>query len=552
MENTKDDNSPISFRQSIEGFGNVYESIFQTAMKLCIQMNLQDESKIAAKKIISYNPSNQELAETFPEYEKIAQFISQLILSKIQPSTQHSINNDIPKNQNKNLDSLLNEEQSTKIDQFHSFQNLKGTKLNEQTKNESQEFSSKAIPWNILGNCYLLLGDFPNAFASLSQFFQYNYNGSFDCQRKKLNHQSQDDRLDTKFFFWFSFGIINAHYKYHHNAIKCFQNFLDFVEKSASHTTVNINGINVPYQTIFDFKYEVIFRMAISFRLLGHHEDSLKLFQSLITTPPNKLKVDDVLFQVGYTYQMMNEFKKAQNIYNDIYQRNADNITVMTQYGWTLISHYMFDNKNNISIFDEGLNLLLDALNKCQTDPLVLFLLGKAMMIKEDYQVAYSYFKKCINYWTDCASFWCDLGILYCKNKQYQDAFVAFQRAVYLSPELSEAWLNMGAVFEKMGQYLNAKKIYLTAKNIIKSQDKENLLSDRIQMLQNFDNNKNHTIDNDLIYLQNDHDFIQSPLEFANNYLAAVPKILSACIGVNDTQTDINLEVLSSYPKSMF
>ena len=55
MENAKNDSSPMSFRQSIEEFGNVYESTFQTAMELCIQMNMPNESEIAAKKIISYN-----------------------------------------------------------------------------------------------------------------------------------------------------------------------------------------------------------------------------------------------------------------------------------------------------------------------------------------------------------------------------------------------------------------------------------------------------------------------------------------------------------------
>lgn len=541
MENAKNDSSPMSFRQSIEEFGNVYESTFQTAMELCIQMNMPNESEIAAKKIISYNPSNQELAETFPEYKKVANFISNLILKKIQPSALHK-SNDILKNDENDSKILQNKQQ------LPSLQNLSG-KMAE----EKRQIPTSEIPWNILGNCYLLLGDFPNAFSLLSQFFQLNYGGSFDYQRRKSILQAKNDEdLDKDFFFWFSFGVINAHYKYHNNAIKCYQNFLDFIEKYANSTAVKINGIDIPYQTIFDMKSEVIFRMAISFRLLGHYEDSIRSFQSITTTPPNKLKVDDVLFQIGYTYQIMNEFKKAQNIYNDLYQRNADNITITTQYAWTFIIHYMYDNKNNISFFNEGLNLLFEALKKCQTDPLVLFLLGKVMMIKEDYQVAYSYFKNCINYWTDCASFWCDLGILYCKNKQYQDAFVAFQRAVYLSPELSEAWLNMGTVSEKMDQYLNAKKIYLTAKNNIKSQDKENLLNERIQMLQNFENSNEHVINNDLIYLQNDHDFTQAPLEFANNYLTAVPKILPACICVNDIQTDVNFEALSSYPKSMF
>lgn len=541
MENGKNDSSPMSFRQSIEEFGNVYESTFQTAMELCIQMNMPNESEIAAKKIISYNPSNQELAETFPEYKKVANFISNLILKKIQPSALHK-SNDILKNDENDSKILHNKQQ------LPSLQNLSG-KMAE----EKRQIPTSEIPWNILGNCYLLLGDFPNAFSLLSQFFQLNYGGSFDYQRRKSILQAKNDEdLDKDFFFWFSFGVINAHYKYHNNAIKCYQNFLDFIEKYANSTAVKINGIDIPYQTIFDMKSEVIFRMAISFRLLGHYEDSIRSFQSITTTPPNKLKVDDVLFQIGYTYQIMNEFKKAQNIYNDLYQRNADNITITTQYAWTFIIHYMYDNKNNISFFNEGLNLLFEALKKCQTDPLVLFLLGKVMMIKEDYQVAYSYFKNCINYWTDCASFWCDLGILYCKNKQYQDAFVAFQRAVYLSPELSEAWLNMGTVSEKMDQYLNAKKIYLTAKNNIKSQDKENLLNERIQMLQNFENSNEHVINNDLIYLQNDHDFTQAPLEFANNYLTAVPKILPACICVSDIQTDVNFEALSSYPKSMF
>lgn len=541
MENAKNDSSPMSFRQSIEEFGNVYESTFQTAMELCIQMNMPNESEIAAKKIISYNPSNQELAETFPEYKKVANFISNLILKKIQPSALHK-SNDILKNDENDSKILQNKQQ------LPSLQNLSG-KMAE----EKRQIPTSEIPWNILGNCYLLLGDFPNAFSLLSQFFQLNYGGSFDYQRRKSILQAKNDEdLDKDFFFWFSFGVINAHYKYHNNAIKCYQNFLDFIEKYANSTAVKINGIDIPYQTIFDMKSEVIFRMAISFRLLGHYEDSIRSFQSITTTPPNKLKVDDVLFQIGYTYQIMNEFKKAQNIYNDLYQRNADNITITTQYAWTFIIHYMYDNKNNISFFNEGLNLLFEALKKCQTDPLVLFLLGKVMMIKEDYQVAYSYFKNCINYWTDCASFWCDLGILYCKNKQYQDAFVAFQRAVYLSPELSEAWLNMGTVSEKMDQYLNAKKIYLTAKNNIKSQDKENLLNERIQMLQNFENSNEHVINNDLIYLQNDHDFTQAPLEFANNYLTAVPKILPACICVSDVQTDVNFEALSSYPKSMF
>ena len=60
MKNKKDDDINLSeYRQSMEGLGSIYESVFQQAMKLCIKMNLNDESQIAAKKIISYNPSNQ-------------------------------------------------------------------------------------------------------------------------------------------------------------------------------------------------------------------------------------------------------------------------------------------------------------------------------------------------------------------------------------------------------------------------------------------------------------------------------------------------------------
>lgn len=552
MKNKKDDDINLSeYRQSMEGLGSIYESVFQQAMKLCIKMNLNDESQIAAKKIISYNPSNQELAETFPTFEKVANFVSHLILEKIHKLTSNDNHDDAKKKQKQNIKStLINENE--KEDQSNLIQNLNDdlnkNELNPNHQASQVEFSTRSIPWDILGDCYLVLGDFPNSFAALSQYFQINYHSSFDIQQKDV--QSELSYPGSDVFFWFSFGIVNAHYKYHNNAISCFKNFLHILDFYTGIPLV-VNNFEVPTQAISDFKNEDIFRMAISYRCIGQYKDSLELFQSITDRPPGTLQADDVLFQIAYTFQIMQEFSKSEDIYNEIYQRNQDNFNIIVQFGWMYISQYLAQNKKNESLYNEGVKLIKKAYQICETDPLVLFLIGKLKMIKEDYQVAYTYFKNCINYWTDCSSFWCDLGVLYYKNNQYPDALVAFQTALYISSELNDAWLNIGTIFEKMGQFQNAKKIYTTAKNMCKSQEKEAVFVERIHLLQNFENNKYVNIDHDIIFIQNDQDFIQLPLEFASNYIAAVPKILPAFIDVHD-KPDINLEVLSSYPKSMF
>ena len=369
--------------------------------------------------------------------------------------------------------------------------------LDQNTKRISKEDPDPNC-WVTLGHGYLVIGDFPNAFSAYAR-----------AQRVLPNNPDP--------FFWYAIGIVYHHYNYKEHANSCFSRVLT-------------EGVEFPYYS------DLIFRCAILARSNNNFSEAINFFNKSLQSPPNGLVEADILFQIGYTYQLMGNLNNANSIYQRLYIEYPQSIAATEQFVW-------FSYLNKLPNSSSQINQIIQtALQEHSDEPNLIILNARIAMKEGSTGLAYKYYKESIPYWSENPDFWCALGCLYYKNEQNADAIIAFQRALYLKGDLENAWLNLGLIYEPTNDQ-TALQVYTRAKQLCES-SKE--LDKRIANLKR----GVRTPTSQIIDVDDSCFFEDAPKKFASTYIYAVP-ILPATLFGKEAE-GLSFDELSTFPKSLF
>jgi glucose repression mediator protein len=296
----------------------------------------------------------------------------------------------------------------------------------------------------VIGHCYLLLGDYSNAYVAYSRLLPastisdpYFYFGvAIACQRLQgLDQQRQPQFCE--------------------DPVAWFQKVLTLDPE-------------------FPLSDDVTLRLAIAHRASGNCDEALRLFTALLSAPPPGLNEDDIKFQLAFTCQLAGMRARAQTLYTELSRAHPGCLPLLQQYLWFLV----------LGSDPTALHLaksILDALPAdVASDSLINFTSARLAMKLQGMTVAYKRYCACIQDWSECPLYWCDLGVLYFQNEQLPDSILAFQRALYVKPEIVEGWLNLGFVFEYQGDLRAALAIYQSG---IQSCSSPQVLRDRLALV---------------------------------------------------------------------
>jgi tetratricopeptide (TPR) repeat protein len=265
----------------------------------------------------------------------------------------------------------------------------------------------------ILGHCYLLLNDFPNAFAP-------------DANVTRIGVRVEDP------CFWYGTGCVCHHFNYNANANR-------YMKQALQHWTP------IPR------KADLVLRLGINERALGEDDNSIAAFESLVEMPPKGLTGDDIRFHIAFSHQLAGHKDRASGCHHELYNRHRKCLPVIQQYCWFL----------SLRFDAPSLDLAAQIVHAVGTDDPILKLVSAQLAMKQqDLQAACDRYGECIAEWNDSPLFSCKLGVLYFKNGQMNDAIVAFQRALCVKVEVFEAWAPRGLTFDIQGETDQAIKIY--------------------------------------------------------------------------------------------
>ncbi|OHT04881.1 TPR Domain containing protein [Tritrichomonas foetus] len=352
--------------------------------------------------------------------------------------------------------------------------------------------------WIILGHCYALLSDFPNAYSSYSRVLRIDPN----CK---------------DVYFLYGIASVRLHFNFLNDA-RIFFNKI-------------VSNSSLPESS------DIRLRYALLCRNLGDYNKALAELESLITNPPPGLSGDDITFQIAFTHQLANRNDRARGMYNSLYQQHPDSVDIIHQYVWFLSL------QNDPHSLDAAETLIEESK---LDDPMLKFVMARIMMKRGDMNAAYGKYCDCIGYWSDSPLFWCGLGVLYFKNEQLQDAIVAFQRALYLKGELVEAWANLGLIFELRDNREDAIKIYNAAIGRCGENPK---FTERLKNLNIPSGRRQNS--NVILEINDSRYFVQVAEKIANQYIADSPYIPVEQVGLDSSKADV-VDALVGHHRSLF
>jgi tetratricopeptide (TPR) repeat protein len=265
----------------------------------------------------------------------------------------------------------------------------------------------------VLGHCYLLLNDFPNAYAAYANV-------------GRIGSRVEDP------YFLYGMGCVYQHFNYNSDAGELLTRALHVAHP-------------------LPLKSDLKLRLAINKRALGELDSSITIFEGVLPDPPGGLSDDDIRFQIAFSHQLAGHKERAGSLYHELYSRHRQCLPLIQQYCWFL----------SLQSDPSSLDLATQIVNAVgTTDPVLKLVTAQIAMKQQDLQAAYHRYCDCIGDWNDSPLFWFKLGVLYFKNEQMKDAIVAFQHALFLKAEVCEAWINLGLICELQGEVEKAMKIY--------------------------------------------------------------------------------------------
>jgi hypothetical protein len=103
-------------------------------------------------------------------------------------------------------------------------------------------------------------------------------------------------------------------------------------------------------------------------------------------------------------------------------------------------------------------------------------------------------------------------------------------------------------IFEQQGDYVGAVKIYETGRakcpNCLELNERLSLLNSQIA------GHRKYGAGCQLIDIDDSKFIVPPPVQFANEYMAAVPQLPGSCYGVNDVGD--RFAILTTFPRSIF
>lgn len=433
----------------IKNIGSEIEKSFSKAESVATEMGSNDQSRMAAMRIISFHSDDDTFEPSLERLREPMKKIRQLLEQKHQMFVEY------PDNMNDMI---------------------------------------------TLGLCYLILGNFPRSYVMLFQV--HNVLKVIDDE-----------------YLLFALGVIYAHFHIYDKSIECFENMLK---------------LNVDDDMIND----VYFRMGIIERCRKRYNESLNYFSKINFMKKAYFTEDDLQFQIAYNDLLMGDINNSDKIFQNLFLKYPNSLENYQQY---VMFKYLTS-----SDYDEVMDIIEKGLSKFKFDPVICFIGGLIEIKKENMMGAYNFYTLCLSYYTDSPYFWCGFGIIYFKNRQYEDSLVAFQRAIHYQPDMSEAFLNIGLSYECQGKNIEAIKAYQNGK--IKC---PNIKEFQIR-INNLQTQKNGC---HLKHLLVDIDFASHlepiPKIYAMDYLSAVPVLSSKAFETDELMNE-RLDLFATLPKPIF
>ena len=368
----------ITFAESsdfLESATSKLEYTFQCAYEVAKDMESLDECSIAAKKILSYNPSNCYVKESFPEYSKVTEFI----IERVNQITQKF-----------QIDGL-------------NFRDL-----------------------SALGYCYLAMGDFPNAYSVLMKakkqknsendsFFLYSLGIVYSHFKYYLQgikyFQALIDLTEKNAVKMPSEMIIDAHFK-----LAIVLRFNKKFDESIAH--FNIVADSPPNNICYD---DVRMQIAFTYQLAGDFDMACLIYKEILERHPHNLKIIEQYcwFCFINLYQPDETLSILQNALDDY----SYEPTIMF-----LLARFMLKNNNTKIAYTYYRNCI----NYWRDTPAFWCSFGVLYMINEQYQDAVVAFQRALYLSSEMIEAWLNLGLIFERQNQENDA-----RRIYTSGKQS-------------------------------------------------------------------------------------------------------------------
>lgn len=242
---------------------------------------------------------------------------------------------------------------------------------------------------------------------------------------------------------------------YHPLVIGSLYQYFDYHDKSVWYYT-NCLSQNLGVDNTF----ELLFRLGISYRSLGYHNESISCFKQLYDFLPSYLQQYDVDLQVATSFLAAGQYTQASNMFNQLYTKFPENENVIQSYLWCLY----LESKQQQN-FKKALSFISVMPQKFKAIPTVNLICGRVFMAIDDNRTAYDNLTQCITEMTISPYYWCMLGSIYSKNEQIDDSIMAYQRALHLDIRCTEAWFNLVLNVLRQGNGKHAELIVANARN---------------------------------------------------------------------------------------
>lgn len=197
---------------------------------------------------------------------------------------------------------------------------------------------------------------------------------------------------------------------------------------------------------------ELLFRIAMIYKNEGSDAISLRLFNVLMQMHDNPIPWPIIALQIAHIKIHQKDYTKAKSIIKEIFTIDPENIHVHRLNAW------MAYEENNMN--DEIENIL--RIGSKKNDPYILYIAGRFLFDTDKLIESFEIYKKAIRRDRNDPWFWNSLGILYAKNKQYEEAKGKFLVSFFLNKNIKETKHNLKIIRKKL------KEGSKDAKNVLK------------------------------------------------------------------------------------
>ena len=172
----------------------------------------------------------------------------------------------------------------------------------------------------------------------------------------------------------------------------------------------------------------------------------------------NKNLSIEQFFSLAYQSHKKNDFKTAENYYNEVLTINPNHFEA----NFLLGTVYAQSRK-----FELAHRFLNKALKIQPTNINVYNNLGSVLKEMGKKETAMEYYKKVIQIDSSFIQAHNNLGILFMELGQYQKSIECFERAIIINPKYADAHNNLGVVYKNLGEYRKSIKCFERAIIII-------------------------------------------------------------------------------------